>query len=70
MTQPVEYYNFNKECRVFDTESNTWKTIDTISFAARAGATLVFSKNKFYAVQGELKPGVRTKVSMKGTVEY
>ncbi len=70
MTQPVEFYNFNKECRVFDTTNNTWKIIDNTSNAARAGATLVFNKNKFYAVQGELKPGVRTKISMKGTVEF
>ena len=70
MTQPVEYYNFNKECRLFDSENNSWKTIDITSDAARAGATLVFSKNTFYAIQGELKPGVRTMVSWKGTLKY
>lgn len=69
MTQPVEYYNFNKECRLFDTRTNTWQTIDVTPNAARAGATLVVDGNKFFAVQGELKPGVRTPETWKGIVE-
>ena len=69
MTQPVEYYKFNPECRIFDTETATWTTILTTQDAARAGATLVFNGKEFYAVQGELKPGVRSAVTFKGELQ-
>ena len=28
MTQPIAYYKFNPECRIFDTKTNRWQTID------------------------------------------
>ena len=59
MTQPIDYYKFNSECRVYDTQTGKWSVIDNTADAARAGATLVFDANQFYAIQGELKPGVR-----------
>lgn len=68
MTQPVEFYEFNPECRIFDTATGEWKTIDVTPNAARAGATLVFNGKEFFAVQGELKPGVRSAVTMKGEI--
>lgn len=68
MTQPVEYYKFNSECRVYDTFTGEWTTIDNTTDAARAGATLVYEGNRFYAVQGELKPGLRSPVSFKGDI--
>lgn len=60
MTQPIEYYKFNPECRIFDTLTGEWKIIDVTPNAARAGATLVSDGKTMYAVQGELKPGVRS----------
>ncbi|ULB34899.1 MULTISPECIES: cyclically-permuted mutarotase family protein [Proteiniphilum] len=69
MTQPIEYYKFNQECRIFDTFTGKWKTIDVTPNTARAGATLVFSGKELYAVQGELKPGVRTPVTIKGEID-
>ena len=68
MTQPVEYYRFNTQCRVFDTATSSWLVIHDTKDAARAGATLVFDKNHFYAVQGELKPGVRSAITIKGEI--
>lgn len=68
MTQPIEYYKFNTECRIFDTATNSWTIIDNTSDAARAGATLVFNGKEFFAVQGELKPGVRSAVTIKGEI--
>lgn len=68
MTQPVEYYKFNTECRVYDTHTGEWITIDNTTNSARAGATLVTDGNRFYAVQGELKPGLRTSISYMGEV--
>ena len=69
MTQPIEYYKFNPECRVLDTETNVWTTINTTQDVARAGATLVYNGKDFYAVQGELKPGVRSAITIKGIIE-
>lgn len=70
MTQPIEYYNFNKECRVFDAYDASWKTIEVAEDFARAGATLVFNYDMFYLVQGELKPGVRSPLTFKGKIGY
>ncbi|WP_332456554.1 hypothetical protein [Petrimonas sp.] len=70
MTQPIEYYKFNPECRIFDTFTGEWETIEVTPYTARAGATLAFSGKTFYAVQGELKPGVRTPVTIKGEIKY
>lgn len=69
MTQPVDYYKFNTECRVYDTQTGEWINIDNTTDAARAGATLVFNDNTFYAVQGELKPGVRSATTFKGEIK-
>ncbi len=66
MTQPIASYRFNPECRIFDTLTGEWKTIDVTSHAARAGATLVFSGKEFYTIQGELKPGVRSPETWSG----
>lgn len=68
MTQPVEYYKFNTECRIFDTHTGEWSVIDDTADAARAGATLVFDGNDFYVVQGELKPGLRSSTTFKGKI--
>ncbi|MDD4158054.1 MAG: cyclically-permuted mutarotase family protein [Proteiniphilum sp.] len=68
MTQPIEYYRFNPECRIFDTLTGEWKTIDVTPHTARAGATLVFSGKEVYAIQGELKPGVRSPETWKGKI--
>ena len=69
MTQPVEYYKFNTECRVYDTQTREWSVIDNTNDAAHAGATLVFEGNQFYVVQGELKPGVRSAYTFKGEIK-
>lgn len=68
MTQPVDYYKFNSECRVYDTLTGDWKTIDITSNAARAGAALVYEHNRFYVIQGELKPGLRSPETYMGIV--
>ena len=68
MTQPINYYRFNTECRIFDTKTGEWSTIDQTPNAARAGATLVWNGTTFYTVQGELKPGVRSPETWKGMI--
>lgn len=70
MTQPVAYYKFNGECRIFDTKTGVWSTVDRSSDFARAGATLVGKADHFYAVQGELKPGVRSPQTFRGEIHF
>ena len=65
MTQPIEYYKFNTECRVFDTETGKWTEIYNSPDAARAGATITYDGNTFFVVQGELKPGLRSAETFK-----
>lgn len=65
MTQDIEYYKFNKECRLYDTETNVWTTIDVTPNAARAGASIVYDGKTAYVVQGELKPGHRSPITWK-----
>jgi N-acetylneuraminic acid mutarotase len=68
MTQPMAYYKFNPECRIFDTKTNRWQTIDVTQNAARAGATLVFENDTFYLIQGELKTGRSYTITWKGKI--
>ena len=63
MTQPTDYYNFNKECYVFDKKQ--WLVLAKKADFARAGATLVGNTEEFYLIQGELKPGVRSPKTYK-----
>ena len=65
MTQPTDYYNFNKECYVFDTDKKQWLVLAKKADFARAGATLVGNTEEFYLIQGELKPGVRSPKTYK-----
>ena len=65
MTQPIDYYNFNKECYVFDTDKKQWLVLAKKADFARAGATLVGNTEEFYLIQGELKPGVRSPKTYK-----
>ena len=69
MTQPVDYYKFNREYRLYDVVTNSWATVDKASQGARAGAVLVGNENEFFVVQGELKPGVRTPETWKGSIK-
>ncbi len=46
MTQPIEYYKFNQECRIFDTFTGKWKTIDVTPNTARAGGNTRFQRKR------------------------
>ncbi len=53
MTQPISYYRFNPECRLFDTETGEWSTIDSTPHTARAGTTLVWDEITCFGKQIE-----------------
>lgn len=58
MTQPIDWYKFNKNICLF--KDDHWTVIGNNSITARAGASLVKHNNDIYIIGGELKPGIRT----------
>ena len=60
MTQPQEWYGFNKHLFLFDLKTETWHNLGSHSSLARAGAVAVIDGLDIYLIGGELKPGIRT----------
>ncbi|MGL4520645.1 MAG: cyclically-permuted mutarotase family protein [Phocaeicola sp.] len=60
LLHPVEWYQFNSEIFVFNTQLKEWTNSFTVPAAARAGAAVGISGESLYVIGGELKPGIRT----------
>ncbi len=60
MHHPAEWYRFNDEVWLYNTNSDSWKSLGKYPQAALAGASIVADDDVIYVVNGELKPGVRT----------
>ena len=60
LLHPAEWYRFNRKVLVYDVRSDEWQEITETSSTARAGAALVGIGNRFFSINGELKPGIRT----------
>ena len=60
LTQPVDWYRFNKNLMVYDIRHNCWATWGEYSCLARAGAVAVGNGRELFIIGGELKPGIRT----------
>ena len=68
LLQPIEYYRFNKTLWVYDVTTNEWTEAGSFQQMARAGAAMVGDGGKFYLINGELKPGIRTPEISKITI--
>ena len=64
---PYEF-NWNSNILIYNSDSNTWKTIGEIPFDAPCGEGLILIGNKIYSINGEIKPGVRTDKMYVGTI--
>ena len=64
---PAEF-NWNREILIYNSDSNSWKTIGQIPFEAPCGEGLVLLGNKVFSINGEIKPGVRTDRMYMGTI--
>lgn len=64
---PAEF-NWNKEILIYNSDSNSWKSIGQIPFDAPCGEGLVLIGNKVFSINGEIKPGVRTNRMYSGTI--
>ena len=61
LSRPVEWYQFNRKLLKYDINENQWTCLGDYEQGARAGAAMVSDGNSYYIINGELKPGIRTK---------
>ena len=64
---PAEF-NWNREILIYNSDSNSWKTIGQVPFDAPCGEGLVLVGNKVFSINGEIKPGIRTSRMYTGTI--
>ena len=64
---PAEF-NWNREILIYNSDSNSWKTIGQVPFDAPCGEGLVLVGNKVFSINGEIKPGIRTDRMYGGTI--
>lgn len=69
MLQEPSLYQFNDRICLYNSRSNTWRELSRTSETARAGAALVGEGKRFFSINGELKPGVRTPEIVEITVQ-
>ena len=60
LTQPAADFRFNDNIIIYHTITDSWAIIGHYPYPAPAGAPLVLWNNGFVAVNGEVKPGVRS----------
>lgn len=60
LRHPVEWYRFNTDGLVYDTETKQWNQLGHHEPFARAGAGAVITDQQVTVICGELKPGIRT----------
>lgn len=61
LSRPVEWYQFNRKLLKYDVKSDKWTCLGDFEQGARAGAAMVSDGSSYYIINGELKPGIRTK---------
>ena len=61
LTRPVEWYQFNRKLLKYDIQKDQWTCLGDYEQGARAGAAMVSDGSSYYIINGELKPGIRTK---------
>jgi len=69
LTRPVEWYQFNRKLLTYDTKQDRWTCLGDYEQGARAGAAMVSDGSSYYIINGELKPGIRTKDINKITIK-
>lgn len=60
MKKAPEWYRFNSDLLLYDTNTHEWKTVNGPKGMARAGGILLRKGNTLYMVCGETKPGIRS----------
>lgn len=60
MTHAPSWYKFNNELLIYQTITDAWTTESQHESLARAGAAFVSDGEKWYVINGETKPGIRS----------
>lgn len=66
-TDPVDFH-WNNQILIYNSSSNSWRSIGEIPFDAPCGEGLVLIGNKIFSINGEIKPGIRTDRVYVGTI--
>lgn len=68
MLQPQAWYRFNTSLLLYNPLNHAWSTLGEHPQLARAGAGVATLNNDLYIVNGELKPGIRTPLINRATI--
>lgn len=68
-TKDSQDFNWNEEMLVYNAIDNNWRSLGKIPFPAPCGEGLIKIGNEIYSINGEIKPGVRSKKIYFGRIE-
>ena len=60
---------WNRNVLIYDTDANTWTSIGEVPFDAPCGEALILDGDRIYSINGEIKPGTRTKHMYSGILQ-
>lgn len=61
---------WNRKVLIYDADENQWTSIGEVPFDAPCGEALVLDGGRIYSVNGEIKPGTRTKHMYSGLLQF
>ena len=60
---------WNRKVLIYDADADTWTSIGEVPFDAPCGEALVLDGDRIYSINGEIKPGTRTKHMYSGILQ-
>ena len=60
---------WNRKVLVYDADADTWTSIGEVPFDAPCGEALILDGDRIYSINGEIKPGTRTKHMYSGILQ-
>lgn len=60
---------WNRKVLIYDADTNQWTSIGEVPFDAPCGEALVLDGDRIYSINGEIKPGTRTKHMYSGILK-
>ena len=60
---------WNRKVLVYDADADIWTSIGEVPFDAPCGEALVLDGDRIYSINGEIKPGTRTKHMYSGILQ-
>lgn len=68
-TKDPKDFNWNEEMLVYNAVDNNWRSLGKIPFSAPCGEGLIKIGDEIYSINGEIKPGVRSKKIYLGKIK-